>query len=133
MTVGGAVADGSSGCEKCPYPECAFSFDPERCTNNNDGNQCNQIFHYLCQTDLEMKVWLKSTHDVDELIAAGMVNPFESVTTKICYHYHEKGTRNKGINTIINSTFTTVAPPAPTASQQGEHAIDLLDSSQVKP
>mmetsp|Transcript_36983 Transcript_36983/g.75395 ORF Transcript_36983/g.75395 Transcript_36983/m.75395 type:complete len:151 (-) Transcript_36983:544-996(-) len=91
MTVGSVVAAGSAGCEKCPYPGCTFAFDPERCTNKDaDGEWCNQLFHHMCQTELEMEAWRKSTHNVDELIAARTGNPFESATTKICYHCHEK-------------------------------------------
>ena len=117
MTVGTVVAAGSAGCEKCPYPGCPFALDPERCTNNNaNGEQCNQLFHHMCQTEHEMEVWRKSTHNVDELIAARMGNPFESATTKICYHCHEK----------INPAVTAAAPaPAPAAQPT---TIDLLDS-----
>jgi len=87
MTVGSVVAAGSAGCEKCPYPGCTFAFDPERCTNKDaDGEWCNQLFHHMCQTELEMEAWRKSTHNVDELIAARTGNPFESATTKICCH-----------------------------------------------
>ena len=119
MTVGSVVAAGSAGCEKCPYPGCTFAFDPERCTNKDaDGEWCNQLFHHMCQTELEMEAWRKSTHNVDELIAARTGNPFESATTKICYHCHEK---------IINPAVTAAAATAPAPAAQPT-TIDLLDS-----
>jgi len=63
-----------------------------------------------------MEAWRKSTHNVDELIAARTGNPFESATTKICYHCHEK---------IINPAVTAAAATAPAAQPT---TIDLLDS-----
>jgi hypothetical protein len=120
MTVGSVVAAGSAGCKKCPYPRCTFAFDPERCTNKDaDGERCNQLFHHICQTELEMEVWRKSTQNVDELIAAGTGNPFESATTKICYHCHE--------NIIIPAAAAAAAAAAPAPAAQPT-AIDLLDS-----